>query len=220
MQVHDFIVKYILLDRGFYRKRILTLRKARELTVIIPGCKFPQTSKMIEDYLMNKGTRYCEGSMKVRYIKGEGQTYLKFDILLVAKRKYRLDDIKRDYRAKCLLRDKASKRIFPLIVLFSNPRGITKLRGNETYIRGLYRRRWLIEIEFREMNKLGFSFRLQGQDARLSILSTRALLYNIWQVQRYMLQKKGPNSKALELDEFLGKTFTHLYFQYISSMDL
>ncbi len=220
LQAHDLSIKYVLLDRGFYRKRILTVLKARELTVIIPGRKCSQTSKMIEDYLMNKGTRYCEGSMKLGYIKGKGQTYLRFDLLLVAKRKHSLDKIKRDYCAKRLTLDKASKQIFPLIVLFSNLRGITKLRGNETYIRSLYRRRWLIEIAFREMNKFGFSFRLQGRDARLCILGARALLYNIWQVQRYMIRDKTSIGKELSLDEFLGKTFTSRYFHYIPSIDI
>lgn len=217
LKSHDFSIKYVLLDRGFYRNRILTMLKARELTVIIPGRKCPQTSKMIEDYLMGEGIRYCEGSMKLKYVKGKGQTYLNFEILLVAKRKHRLNRIKQECRANRLSLDKASKRIFPLIVLFANPRGITKLRCNETYIRELYRRRWLIEIAFREMNKLGFSFRLQGRDARFGIFGTRALLYNIWQVQRYLLRKKKSDERELELDEFLGKTYTHRYLQYVPS---
>ncbi|MHA1726971.1 MAG: hypothetical protein ACTSXH_19380 [Promethearchaeota archaeon] len=40
------------------------------------------------------------------------------------------------------------------------------------------------------MNKLGFSYRAQGRDTRLSILGARSLLYNVWQVQRYVLKKK------------------------------
>jgi hypothetical protein len=216
LKAYNLTIKYVLLDRGFYRKRILTLLKAYELTVIIPGRKCSQTSKMIEDYLMDKGTRYCEGSMKLKYVKGKGDAYLEFDILLVAKRKHRLDRIKRDYHNDKLLLEKASKQIFPLIVLFANPKGISTLRGNETYIRDLYRRRWLIEIAFREMNKLGFSHRLQGQNARLSILGVRALLYNIWQVQRYLLRKKASDEKELELDEFLGKKVAQRSLQYMS----
>jgi hypothetical protein len=180
LRVHDFSVKYVLLDRGFYRKRILTLLKARELTIVIPGRKCPQTSKMIEDYLNNKGTRYCKGSMELEYLKGMGYTFLKFDVLLVAKRKHRLDEIKRDFLANRLALDKASQQIFLLIVLFANMAGISKLRNNETYIRNLYRRRWLIEIAFREMNKLGISSRLQGRDARLGILGAKAFIYNVW----------------------------------------
>lgn len=218
LQDHDFSITYVLLDRGFYRKRILTLLEARELTVIIPGRKCPQTREMIEGYLKDDGTRYNKGSMKLEYIKGKGYAFLEFDVLLVAKRKHRLDEIKRDYLAKRTSLEKASRRIFPLIVLLANPTGISKLRNNETYIRNLYRQRWSIEIAFREMNKLGISSRLQGRDARLGILGARALLYNIWQAQRYLIQNTLPAQKRLELDEFLGKTCTNRYYQYIPSM--
>lgn len=215
---HDFLIKYVLFDRGFYRKRILTLLKARELTVIVPGRKNPQTRDMIENYLREEGTRYCKGSMKLEYLKGKGYELLNFNVLLVAKRTHRLDEIKRKYRAKRISFEKASQRIFPLIVLFANSAGISKLRNNETYIRNLYRQRWLIEIAFREMNKLGISSRLQGRDAKLGILGIRAFLYNIWQVQRYLVHKMAPRQKELELDEFLGKTCTNRYYQYIPSL--
>ena len=155
--------------------------------------------------------------MELEYLKGTGYIVLEFDVLLVAKRKHHLDEIKRDYLANRLSLEAASKRIFPLIVLFANPTGISKLRNNETYIRNLYRQRWLIEIAFREMNKLGISSRYQGRDARLGILGARAFLYNIWQVQRHLIRKATPNERILEFDEFLGKTLKTRYFQYISS---
>ena len=160
--VHGFNIKHALLDRGFYRKRILTMLFARKITVILPGRKCKQTKQMIEEYVKSKGGRYCKGFMKLSYIKGQGQSYFWFDILLVAKRKHRLYEIKRDYRKGELSLDEASRRVFPLIVLLANSNGISKLRGNESYIRDLYRQRWNIEIAFREMNKLGFSYRAQG----------------------------------------------------------
>ncbi|MHA1724401.1 MAG: hypothetical protein ACTSXH_06110, partial [Promethearchaeota archaeon] len=70
---------------------------------------------------------------------------------MVAKRKHRLYEIKRDYLKGELSLDKASRRVFLLIVLLANSNGISKLRGNESYIRDLYRQRWNIEIAFREM---------------------------------------------------------------------
>ncbi|MHA1764130.1 MAG: hypothetical protein ACTSYC_10315, partial [Promethearchaeota archaeon] len=68
-----------------------------------------------------------------------------------------------------------------------------------------------------EMNKLGFSNRAQGRDTRLGILGARSLLYNVWQVQRYVLKKKkkAPDERPLELDEFLGKTSKRRYCAYI-----
>jgi hypothetical protein len=215
LRAHDFNVKYALLDRGFYRKRILMMFLTRKITVIIPGRKCKQTKHMIEDYVMSKGRRYCKGNMKLRYVKGKGNMYLWFDVLLVAKRKHQLYIIKKNYRNAMLTLDEASKRIFPLIVLLANPKGISKLRGNESYIRDLYRLRWNIEIAFREMNKLGFSFRVQGRDVRLGNLGSKSLLYNVWQVQRYLIRKRDPHESDLELDEFLGKTYIHRHVEYV-----
>ena len=102
LRVHDFSIKYVLLDRGFYRKRILTLLEAHQHAVVTPGRECRQTSKMIEDYLNNEGNRYCKGFMELEYLKGTGYTVLKFDVLLGAKRKHRFDEIKRNYLAKRL----------------------------------------------------------------------------------------------------------------------
>ena len=217
LREHGFTVKYAFIDRGFYRKQILGAFRKWNVTVIIPGRKCTQTRQMIEDYLNGKGTRYCKGSIKLEYVKGTGYTLLTFDVLLVAKRKHRLYKIKSNYRGKLVTLKKSARRIFPLIVLLAKKKGITTLHGNENYIRDLYRQRWLIEIAFREMNKLGFSSRLQGRDARLGVMGAKSLLYNFWQVQRYLAKNENPDEKPLELNEFLGKTFSRRYPRYIPS---
>ncbi|GAG06540.1 unnamed protein product [marine sediment metagenome] len=212
---NGFHVKYTLLDREFYRKQILLAFKQWNVTVIMPGRKCDQTATKIRAYLTKKGTRYCKGHIKLDYKKGTGYPLLRFDMLLCAKRKYRLDQIKRDLASGDLTFDEAAKRIFPLLVLMGTSGGITSLRGNEHYIRALYRLRWLIEIMFREMNKLGFSFRTQNRDARLGSMGAKSLLYNIWQAQRSLLYKEVPEGVPLTLNEFLGKTYIHRYPQYI-----
>lgn len=144
---------------------------------------------------------------------------LNFDVLLVAKRKHRLDEIRKHYRHKKWTLEEAARRIFPLIVLRASPHGVSKLRGNETYIRNLYHRRWLLEIEFRQMNLFGYSVRLLGRDARLSYYGVKALLYSIWQTQRYLFQDEYPGEILLQFDEFLGKKYIYRYFHYIPSYD-
>jgi len=220
-EIHDFLessgfnIKYALLDREFYRKQLLQTFKKWKITVIMPGRNCAQTKQKILNYLMGKGNRYCKGFTQLQYVKGKGYPKLTFDLLLIAKRKYELKDILKDFKKNKLTLADASKRIFPLIVLFANSKGIKKLRGNEGYIRYLYRCRWEIEIAFREMNKLGFSNRMQSRDARLGIMGAKGLLYNIWQVQRFLIVKDNPDAKALELDEFLGKTYSHRSPSYI-----
>ena len=215
LQISGFQVRYGLLDRGFYRKRLLSALKTWNATTIMPGRKCVQTQTKIHCYLTGKGTRYCKGFTKQKYVKNIGYPLLRFDLLLCAKRSYSLNEIKQDFQKGNLTLDEASKRIFPLIILFGNSKGITTLHGNETYIRYLYRRRWLIEIAFREMNRLGISNRVQCRNVRLGIMGAKSLVYNFWQVHRLKVQKVDPLSAPLELNEFIGKLLSNRYRPYI-----
>jgi len=155
--------------------------------------------------------------MKLEYIRKKGDTYLQFGILLCAKRSWKLGQIKADYAGGKLSLDDAA-RIFPLIVLIANDRGITKIQGNENRIRILYRLRWNIEIAFREMNRLGFTSRSQHRDGRLSAMGARILIYNMWQVERHQLGEANPNSPVLELNEFLGRGCVPRQVQYMKNV--
>ncbi|MEX2714673.1 MAG: hypothetical protein Q6370_000095 [Candidatus Sigynarchaeota archaeon] len=131
--------------------------------------------------------------------------YLEFDIVLCAKRSWTLDKIKADFEGGKLSLDDAAARVFPLIVLIANGRGITKVHGNESRIRMLYRARWNIEIAFREMNRLGLTSRSQHRDGRLAVMGARIFVYNIWQVERHVVKAEDPEASPLELNEFLGR---------------
>jgi hypothetical protein len=216
LKSNGFTVTYALLDREFYRKDLLQAFVHWKVTVIMPGRKCKQTEQLIEDYLLGKSNRFGRGFINLPYVRGKGKQVLEFDLLLAAKRKYRLDAVKREFDAKKITLEQAKKRIFPLIVLLAGTRGITKLEGNASYIRFLYRQRWFIEVAFREMNRLGITSHLRGRDSRLGILAAKALLYNIWQVQRFLAAKKDPSAKPLELNEFLGKTSSRRYYPYLS----
>ncbi len=214
-----FNIVYALIDRGFYRKRILSYLKKQGITVIMPGRKCIQTATKIIKYLTNKGKRYCKGFIKLKYVKKLRYPVLNFDLLLAAKRSYTLSGIIRDLKSNKIALADASKRIFPLIVMFGKNGGIKSLHGNESYIRNLYRRRWWIEIAFREMNRLGITSKSQNRNARLGIMGVKSLLYNIWQVQRHLIKISNPSSKELELDEFLGRCYNKRYPLYLCSID-
>ena len=216
LQNGGFSVIYTLLDRGFYRARILELLKSRGITVIMPGRQCAQTKAKIHHYLTKKGSRYCKGFMKLKYTKKVGYPKLQFGLLLCAKRSFHLNEIKKDFKAGKINLHEATRHIFPLLVLFGTSKGITTLHGNETYIRFLYRCRWWIEIAFREMNRLGITDRVQCRDVRLGIRGAKSLLYNFWQVQRVRTKIIDPASPSLELDEFAGRTVSSRYIPYIA----
>jgi len=180
----------------------------------MPGRNCRLTASKIHNYILNKGNRYAKGFINLKYKKGKGFIPLNFDLLLVAKRKYKINRIKKEFNDGILSLDEATKKFFPLIVSFGNSIGITRLRGNETYIRNLYRSRWEIEIAFREMNRLGFFTHIQDRDTRLGIMGAKSLLYNMWQVQRHHILKEKPLEKPQKLNEFLGKTVMRRYIPY------
>ncbi|WP_457559068.1 hypothetical protein [Candidatus Harpocratesius sp.] len=184
----------------------------------MPGRKCAQTAKKILKYLKNTRKRYCKGFLKLSYVKKIGYPILNFDLLLVAKRNYTLSRIKRDLKSNKITFDDASKRIFLLMVIFGRNGGVSSLHGNECHIRDLYCQRWLIEIAFREMNRLGISSRTQNRNIRLGIMGAISFLYNIWQVKRNLIIKEEPSSEALELDEFRGRCYNKRYPQYIGCL--
>jgi hypothetical protein len=216
LTANGFKVTYAMLDREFYRKDLLKAFMHWKITLVMPGRKCDQTDRLIEDYLLGKKGRHGLGSMTPYYRKGAGRTVIKFDLLLAAKYRHKLDRVKRDFKAKKITLEEAKKRVFPLLVLLASDRGIKKVRGNESYIRELYRERWLIEIAFREMNRLGITSHLRGRDGRLGVFGAKALLYNIWQVQVYLAAREDPSAKPLELNEFLGKTISQRYYPYLT----
>jgi len=220
LHANGFTVTYALVDREFYRKDLFQAFIRWKVTVITPGRKCKQTEQLMVDYLTGKSDRFGRGFTRLPYVRKKGYPLVDFDLMLAAKRRYRLDQVKLDFEKGKLSISDAKKRIFPLVILRAGTRGITKLRGNESYIRQLYRQRWFIEIAFREMNRLGISSHLRGRDSRLGILGAKALIYNIWQVQRLLAAREDPAAEPLELSEFLGKTFTHRFYAYMSPVGI
>ncbi|MHA1998789.1 MAG: hypothetical protein ACTSU9_11760 [Promethearchaeota archaeon] len=212
---HGFKVTYALLDREFYRKYILKAFRSWKVTVVMPGRKCNQTQNFINDYLLGKGGRHGKGSMPLFYIRGKGYQLAHFDLLVCARYKHDLRHIKKDLANKKITLAQAVKRVFPLMIMRAGKKGISKLYGNEGYIRYLYRQRWLIEIAFREMNRLGISTHLHSRDSRLGVFGAKSLVYNIWQVQCYIAGQEDPDSGPLELNEFLGKTISHRHYSYL-----
>ncbi|MCF2141193.1 MAG: hypothetical protein K9W44_14130 [Candidatus Lokiarchaeota archaeon] len=103
--------------------------------------------------------------------------------------------------------------------MFCSKSGIKTLHGNENYIRDLYRQRWLIEIAFPEMNRLGIAQKVQDRNSRLNTMGLRCFLYNIWQIQRFIIKRNDSTVADLELNEFLGVCSNHRYPLYLSSMN-
>jgi hypothetical protein len=199
-------IKYCLLDRGFYRKDLLPALKDKRITTILPGRNCSDSRRKISLWIQDKGGRCGKLILKLRYVKKTGWQNLMMDCVLVGKRGHTLNQVKNDFKAEKITEKDAIKRIFPLLVIRGNSKGIKVLHGSENYIRDLYRKRWAIEIAFRETYLIGIGNWLGNRDKRLFQFSLKCFLYNLWQLARFNLNHSDPNAEALTLDEFCGKT--------------
>ena len=198
-------IRYGLFDRGFYRRELLAALKQWKITVIMPARNCADTRGKVHLWVQGLAGRSGTVAIKVRYAKKHGWVCLRAGIVLCTKRGYSLKDTKKQYNDGTLSLDKAGKRVFPLLVIRGSLRGLKALRGNENYIRQLYRERWAIEIAFRQTHLLGISSWVKGRDARLVLFSWKCAVYNLWQIARAQLAAKIPAAEPLTLDEFCGR---------------
>jgi hypothetical protein len=205
LKENSIIPHYFLLDRGFYRKELLDYLRSHDITVIMPGRKCTDTDKRIHLWLQDKSGRSGKISLKLKYVKKFGWKTMRMGYVLVGKRGFNLQEVKKDYKGGKISLSTASSRIFPLLIIRGNKRSVKILDGNANYIRSLYRRRWEIEIAFRENNRLGISNRIQNRSIRLFRFTMGCVIYNTWQIYRYLFSKYKSDGGVLSLDEFCGK---------------
>jgi hypothetical protein len=198
-------MKYGLLDRGFYRKEILDWLRSQRITVIIPGRKCTDSKKKIRLWIHDLSGRTGKFYLKLKYIKKNGWQHLTMGFIIVGKRGYHLDEVKRDLKKGIITEDTATKRVFPLLVVRAHKKSVQISDGNANYIRELYRQRWAIEIAFRETHLLGISNWVQNRAVRLYRFTMKCVVYNIWQMSRVILKQEDPEAADLTLDEFCGR---------------
>lgn len=202
-----FHIAYALLDRGFYRKEIFVYFRRWGITVIMPVRACGQSRGKVRLWLQNKGGRRTRFTLDLGSAKKWGQKLLTMDMVLMAKRGYPLAHTKQDLKQQIITLDKAAKQVFPLLASRAGGCKVTKIAGNEYYLRNLYRKRWAIEIAFREMHKLGIANWVQGRAKRLFLFNSKCIAYTLWQVERKKLAERDPTAEALTLDEFCGRLF-------------
>lgn len=198
-------IVYCLLDRGFYRKDLLPALKSWQITTILPGRNCTETRQKIQLWIQDKGGRAGKVTLKLKYVKKLGWQRLRMDVVLVGKCGHTLDQVKRDVHAGNITDEVAAKQIFPLLFSKGNSKGLKAIRGNENYIRALYRNRWAIEIAFRETHLIGIGTRLNNRDKRLIHFNLKCFIYNLWQIARVHIMHQNPDAEALTLDEFCGR---------------
>mgnify|MGYP001045166949 CR=1 FL=1 len=198
-------IKYFLVDRGFYRKDLLEYLKNCKISVITPGRQCKATKQKIINWLTGKGNRSGIMFLNLKYVRGVGWKCLTMNFILFGKGNHQLSQVKRDYQSGLISLETAMSRVFPLLFIFGNKNGITKVNGNEKYIRDLYRKRWDIEIAFRTKHLIGIGNWLTNRDSRLLRFGLKCFIYNQWQISQYVQSRSNSAANSITLKEFCGR---------------
>jgi len=182
-----FELKYVLMDREFYRAELLDAVKTRGGNVLIPAKFYKKIKLFIEDYLKGKGTRV----RKYRFSTAtEAKRRFSRNVYLIinAKRGFSLQSVKRAFQGgKISLKD-ARKRLFAIMTT-EKPRGIASSWASRTSL--YYRRRWLIETGFSDLNRINRRWKSNHDNVRYLDLLARMLLYNSWKINRTLIKNRG-----------------------------
>jgi hypothetical protein len=180
-----FKLKYVLMDREFYRAELLDKIKGMGGEVIIPAKKYKKIKRYLVDYLNGTHGRvrkYVFSTKTAANCRFSRHVY----VIIKAKNQFTLQGVKRDYRAGRISLDDARKRLF-LIMTTQKPRGKTSSWASRTAL--FYRRRWFIETGFSDLNRINRRWKSNYDNVRYLDMLARLLLYNSWKINKKKLQK-------------------------------
>ena len=184
-----FKLKKVLMDREFYRAELLDKIKGMGGEVIIPAKKYKKIKQYLVDYL--KGThgrvrKYTFSSATAAKCQFSRHVY----VIIKAKNQFTLQGVKRDYRTGRISLDDAKKRLF-LIMTTEKPRGKTSSWASRITL--FYRKRWLIETGFADLNRINHRWKSNHDNVRYLDMLARMLLYNSWKMNRKLIKLSNRN---------------------------
>jgi len=182
-----FELKFVLMDREFYRAVLLREIKARNGNVLIPTKQYKKVRGMIEAYIKGKGNRVRRYTFSSA--TAAKQRFLQHVYLIIKpKRGFTLQGVKRDFRVGKLSLDDARKHIFAIMTT-EKPKGKTSSWASRTSL--FYRRRWLIETGFSDLNRINRRWKSNHDNLRYLDMLARLLLYNSWKINRKLIKNLG-----------------------------
>lgn len=180
-----FELKYVLMDREFYRTGLLEAIKKRRGNALIPAKSYKRIKTIIEAYLVGVGNRvrkYTISSAPASSFKSSQHVYL----VINSKKGHSLQDIKRDIRKGNLSSIDARKNIYTIMTT-EKPRGKKSSWASRTS--RFYDKRWLIETGFSDINRIGRRWKSNYDNVRYLDMLARMLLYNSWKLNRALIKK-------------------------------
>jgi hypothetical protein len=177
-------LNFVLMDREFYRAELLDKIKRMGGEVIVPAKKYKKINQFLLEYL--EGThgrvrKYTLSSKMAAQYRFSQHAY----VIIKAKNQFTLQGIKRDYKVGKISLGDARKSLF-LIMTTQKPR--SKMSSWASRIALFYRKRWLIETGFSDLNRINRRWKSNYDNVRYLDMLARLLLYNSWKMNRKLLQ--------------------------------
>jgi hypothetical protein len=207
-----FELRYVLMDREFYRTELLDEIKGMGGNVLIPAKAYKKVKKIIEEYLNGEGNRvrrYTFSSATEAKCRFFQNVYL----VIKAKRGFSLQGVKRDYQSGRISLKVARIRIFTIMTT-EKPKGKTSSWAFRISL--FYKRRWLIETGFSDLNRINRRWKSNHDTVRYLDMLARMLLYNSWKINRKRIKtsskKEGKITEwtLVQNQDYLKQTFLSL----------
>ena len=180
-----FELRYVLMDQEFYRAELLDENKGMGGNVLIPAKQYKKIKQFISEYVEGKRGRV----RKYEFSSAPGARCRFFQhvyLMIKAKRDFSLQEVKRDYKSgKITLKD-VQHRIFSIMTT-EKPKGRVNSWVSRTPL--FYRRRWLIETSFSDLNRINRRWKSNHDSVRYLDQLVRFLLYNSWKMNKKLIQK-------------------------------
>ena len=184
-----FELKFVLMDREFYRAELIEEIKGMKGNVLIPAKSYKRVKKIIVEYLQGTGRRV----RKYTFTTGTDKSHRFFQsvyLVLNAKKNFTLLDLKRAVQKGTLPVNDASKQIYAIMTT-QKPRGESSSWASRTS--KYYKKRWNIETGFSDLNRMGHRWKSKYDNTRYLDMLVRMLLYNSWKINRAWLKKNRKN---------------------------
>ncbi len=207
-----FQLNYVLMDREFYRAELLDEIKGMGGNVLIPAKAYKTIKRFIENYLSGKGGRvrkYTFSSALEAKCRFFQQVYL----IIKPKRGFSLQGVKRAFQKGLISLKDARSRTFTIMTT-EKPKGKNSSWASRTSL--FYKRRWLIETGFSDLNRINRRWKSNHDNVRYLDMLVRMLLYNSWKMNRKLIKtnsKKREKLKAWTLvqnQDYLKQLFLSL----------
>jgi len=182
-----FELKYVLMDREFYRVELLDEIKGMGGNVLIPAKSYKKIKQIIEEYLNGVGGRV----RKYTFSSAPGakcRFFQHVNLIIKAKRGFTLQGVKKDFQnGKIPLKD-ARSRVYTIMTT-EKPKG--KIHSWASRTSQFYKRRWSIETGFSDLNRINRRWKSNHDNVRYLDMLARLLLYNSWKMNKKLIQKSG-----------------------------